>query len=243
MASVDWADFSDGHDSNTVARGVTAGVTPPNAGGSFIFGFHSLIGTPGGTAKYVNKTNFNPLKNTSGGATGGSIRGALQRGVSSTPETSFAPALFINLKSGLSATPPSVNDVGYLLGLEDSNPHRIVLRKGSIAGGLTVDTTKSTLRVSAAAFNPGTWVHLRLDAIFNQNGDVVLKVFQSDLVVNPVTTPNWVAVSSMADFIDDVLQVNSGSTPLNGGFIGFGFFSKDVQKRGYVDHIEVLRQL
>ena len=245
MAEADWSELSNSLVSGNVARGVTAGISPPNGGGSFVYGFNSLSASPGAVGKYVNATgnpNFAPMQTTGPVATGGSIRGVMQRGVSAEPQIGFAPMLFMHVKTGLTSS-PDVNDVGYLLGLEDANPHRIVLRKGSLAGGLTVDTTQSTLRVSAAAFTAGTWIQLRLDCIFNLNGDVVLKVFQNDLNSNPVSAPVWTAVAGMADFIDDSLGVNSGSSPLSGGFCGYGFFVKDLQRRSYFDQIEILRQL
>ncbi len=248
MASEDWAEVDGNQSSGTVARGVTAGVTPPNGGGSFVFGFNSLSATPGavgftidGTANSGANERFAPMQTDSSIATGGSIRGVLQRGISSEPQTGFAPMLFLHLKSGITTT-PNVNDVGYLLGLEDSNPARIVLRKGALNGGLTVDTSLSTLRISSAAYNPGTWVHVRLDAIYNQNGDVVLKVYQNDLTTYTVTNPTWVPVPGMTDFIDDVLTINSGTAPLSGGFCGFSYYSSDLQKRAFVDQVQLLRQ-
>lgn len=245
MAETDWSELGSSLSSGNVARGVTAGLTPPNGGGSFVYGFNSLSATLGAVGKYVNATgnpNFAPMQTTGPVATGGSVRGALQRGVSAEPQIGFSPTLFMHVKSGITAS-PDVNDVGYLLGLEDANPHRIVLRKGSLAGGLTVDTTQSTLRVSAASYVPGTWLHLRLDCIFNLNGDVILKVFQNDLNANTVGAPIWTTIPGMTDFVDDTLSVNSGSAPLRGGFCGYGFFSKDLQRRSYFDQIELLRQL
>ncbi len=248
MAELDWTIVDGSQDTNTVARGVTAGQSPPNGGSSFTFGFNSLSATLGAVGYYVNATGnsganarFAPMQTDGSVASGGSIRAAMQRGTSAEPQTTFAPMLFINLKSGLTST-PNVNDVAYLLGLEDSNPSRIVLRKGPLNGGLSVDTSLSTIRVSADTVAPGAWIQLRLDAIFNLNGDVVLKVFRNDLAVNAVTAPVWEAVPGMTDFVDDALAVNTGTTPLKGGFCGYAFYSAGLQKRAYFDQLEVLRQ-
>lgn len=248
MASTDWTECSGNLDTNTVARGVTAGTTPPNGGSSFVYGMNSLSATVGAVGLYVNATGnsganalFAPMQTDSNIATGGSIRGALIRGTSSEPQTGFAPFLFINLKSGLTSN-PNVNDTAYILGLEDANPARIVLRKGPLSGGLSVDTTKSTLAVSSNAYSPGTWVHIRLDAIFNQNGDVVLLAFQNDLTTNPVTAPVWNSIPGIPTVVDDALAVNSGTTPLSGGFAGFAMYTGALQKRCYFDQIQVLRQ-
>lgn len=248
MASTDWTECAGNLTSGSVAKGVTAGTTPPNGGASFVYGFNSLSSTAGAVGLYVNATGnsganalFAPIQTDANLATGGSIRGAMVRGVSAEPQIGFASMLFINVKSGLT-TNPNVNDTGYLLGLEDANPARIVLRKGPLNGGLTVDSSLSTLAVSSAAYSPGTWVHLRLDAIFNQNGDVVLLVYQNDLSVNSVVAPVWAPVAGIATVVDDALAVNSGTTPLSGGFAGFAFYTAALQKRAYVDQVQVLRQ-
>jgi hypothetical protein len=139
-----------------------------------------------------------------------------------------------------------VNDLGYLLGLGDGDPHHIVLRKGALSGGLPdiPPGTQGVLRRSTATFMPGTWLHLRLDMVVNQNGDVLLQVFQNNLVTNPLGgAASWQPIPGMSEFIDDALGINSGSQPFTSGRAGFGFFTKDVTRRGFVDHVEVYRQL
>jgi hypothetical protein len=90
----------------------------------------------------------------------------------------------------------------------------------------------------------GTWLHLRLDVIVNPNGDVVLKVFQNDLVAHPLDAPpSWELVPGMVEFIDDHLAINSGSQPLTSGRGGFGASVRDVTRRVYFDHLELLRQV
>ena len=126
------------------------------------------------------------------------------------------------------------------------DPHHIVLRKGALSDGLPdlVPGTQGVLRRSTATFAAGTWLHLRLDMIVNQNGDVLLQVFQNDLVAHPVgTAPSWQAVPGMDQFIDDALAVNSGSQPFTSGRAGFAFFTKDVTRRGVFDQVEVYRQI
>jgi hypothetical protein len=234
MAEADFNFMTGGLNAATVARGVSAGFTPPNGGGTFVFGFHSLATTPGAVGLYANQTNFDPLLDDSANATGGSVRGAIQRGASGGP-LGFAPFLFIGVQG------TTVNDQGYLLGLSDNDPHEIILRKGSPVNGLS-PTASGVLRTGSSTFIPDTWLHLRLDMIVNPNGDVVLKVFESDLTANPVTAPVWAASPGIADFIDDALGVNSGSAPFTGGRVGFGFETSDISRRGFFDHLEILRQ-
>ncbi len=231
MGETDWSYLNDGLDIATVDRGVTAGIARPPGGGSFLFAFNSLTAVTGAVGLFANLTSFAPM------AKGGSIRGAVQRGAGGGP-TGFSPFLFLCCQGN------SVNDSAYMLGLSDDDPHRIVLRKGTVAVGLPDADGPGVLLKSAASYAQGTWLHLRLDVIANANGDVVLKVFENDLSAHPLgTTPDWQPVSGMVEFIDDQLGINSGSQPLTSGRGGFGFAVKDVTRRAYFDHLELLRQV
>lgn len=233
MAETDWTYLNDGLDAAAVDRGVTTGIARPPGGGNFVFGLNSLATAQGAVGLFTNQVNFAPM------AKGGSVRGAIQRGQSGGP-LNFAPFLFVGLQG------PSVNDQGYLLGLGDGDPHHIVLRKGALSGGLPdiAPGTQGVLRRSTGTFLAATWLHLRLDMVVNLNGDVLLQVFQNDLVARPLgTAPSWTAVPGMDQFIDDALGINSGSQPFTSGRAGFGFFTKDVTRRGFFDQVEVYRQL
>lgn len=230
MAQADWTELTDGLDVNTVDRGVTTGIARPNGGGSFLFGFNSLIVATGAVGYFANQVNFAPM------AKGASIRAAIQRGPGGGA-TSFSPFLFVGGQG------TSVNDSAYKLGLSDDDPHRVVLRKGSIASGAgSVSSSAGLLAQSTATFLQGTWLHLRLDMIVNDTGDVILQAFSSDLDTNAVTSPSWVALDGITEFIDDALGINSGSAPFTSGRGGFGFACSDVTRRGFVDHVELLRQ-
>ena len=140
--------------------------------------------------------------------------------------------LFIGLQGS------SVNDLGYLLGLSDNDPHEIILVKGSPIAGLD-PTATSVLKSSSETFVPDTWLHLRLDMIVNPNGDVILKAFRNKL---DVTSPTWDAIPGISDFTDDALSVNSGSAPFIGGRGGYAFETSDIQRRGFFDQFELHRQ-
>ncbi len=236
MASSDWGILANSLSVGVVDRGVTAGMAPPNGGGSFVYGFNSLAQTAGSVGLYTGQVNFAPM------AKGGSIRGALKRGQSGGPGN-FSPFLFLGLQAA------DVTASGYLLGLSDEDPHHIVLRKGAFSGGIPsspVTTvpgpTDGVLRRSTASYANNTWLHLRLDMVVNLNGDVILKAFASDLA-NPVTAPVWSAIAGMTDFVDDALGVNSGSAAFTSGYAGFGMKSLDITRRAFFDHVEILRQL
>jgi hypothetical protein len=235
MAETEWTALDNGLDAASVVRGVTHGIARPNGGGSFCYGWNSKVTAQGVAGLFCNEVDYSPM------AKGGSVRGAVQRGVSGGP-LNFAPMLFIGLQG------TDVSDDGYLLGLSDESPHRIVLRKGKPSGGIpagavTVPPTAGILRRSVETFDPGTWLHLRLDMIVNPSGDTILQVFRNDLDAHDVTDPVWQPVAGMTEVIDDALGVNTWSPPLANGRAGFAFFTKDVTRRGYVDHIEVLRQI
>lgn len=242
MAETDFTELTDVLVSGDVDRGVTAGVGVPNGGTTFAFGFNSLAVVSGGVGLFTNQASFAPM------AKGCRISGAMKRHPGGGT-TGFSPFLFCCLQG------PSVNDVGYMLGLVDASPAKIVLRKGVISEGLITETispsTNGVLAVSSGGVTEGDWVHLRLDAVVNLNGDVVLNVFQSDLVANPVTAPVYAPITGMdvlspgsgRAFLDDTLGVNSGSLPFLDGRAGFGFQVADVTRRSFFDHIEIARQL
>lgn len=238
MAESEWTALVDDPGLAAIDRGVTAGVARPNGGGSFIFGFNSLTNAELAAALYTNQTNFAPTP----ALRGGSVRAAVKRGISAGP-INFAPFLI----AGLQGT--SSSDVAYLLGIGDADPAHIVLRKGSIFGGLpdeppdTSPTGHGVLSRSVATYGKDTWLHLRLDWIVNLNGDVLLQVFRNDLNAHPVTAPVWVAEPGLEQFIDDTLEVNSGTAPYTSGRMGFGFKSRDISRRGFFDHIEIARQV
>ncbi len=231
MGMADWAHLQDGLDVAAVARGVTAGVTKPPGGGQFLFAFNSLTPARGAVGLLAALQDFVPLPK------GGSIRGCVQRGPGGGP-TGFSPFFF------LCAQGSSVNDQAYLLGLSDDDPHAIVLRKGRISAGLPAADAAGVLLRSDERFVQGTWLHLRLDVIVNDNGDVVVQPFRNDLDAHPLgTAPDWQPIPGMPLFIDDHLGINSGSAPLASGRAGFGFATADVTRRAFFDHIELSRQL
>jgi len=245
MGSTDWTEFDDDLDLASLDRGVTTAIARPNGGGAFVYGFNSRTVADGGAALFSNQVNFAPTPPNKGG----SIRAAIQRGISAG-ETGFSPFL-IMLAQG-----QSLNDSAYLLGLQDDAPYRIALRKGRILDGILSGNpggAEGILRRSTATYGNGVWLHTRLDAVVNLNGDVILKAFQNDLNANPVTAPVWTPIPGIEDsdlvashgagtaFVDDALSMNGGS--FTSGRMGFGISVTDVSRRGFFDHIEVIRQL
>jgi len=239
MAEDDWAFASNSLPEASVKRGVTAGLTPPNGGGDFIFGFNSIQVVDGAVVVLCDVTDFAPIQ-PPGSKGGGSIRAAIKRvGAGNDHWSGF---LF------LCAGGNDVSDNAYMLGLEDDYPYRITLRKGALSdGNQAVADDTGLLRSSVTTYTPDTWHHLRLDAVVNDNGDVVLSAWENAVASNDVTSPVWTRISfndSVGDYyVDDALGITSGSLPYTSGYIGFGFQTEDTARRIYVDHVECIRQL
>lgn len=245
MAEIDWTDLADGLDALTLLRGATGAETRPNGGGAFCYGFRSAAAAVGAAGKVTNQVDFSPITPPASGG-GGSVRGCVKRGLS-TISTGFAPMFFVGLQAG--GPLPSVLDEGYILGLEDTAPHRVVLRKGRIVDGVPAATSDNSLMRSLESAAINTWWHLRLDMVVNPSGDVVLTVYKSDLALHACTAPVWDKLSmdghngaDVNEFIDDVLGAASGSVPYVSGYAGFAMQVAAQAKRAYFDHITIGRQ-
>lgn len=235
MAQSNWDFFTSGVAASAVSRGVTNGIARPSGGGNFVYGFNSLDNNANVVALHINQVNFSPM------ASGVRLSGAMKRGVSGG-STGWAGFLIAGAQG------PDVADDCYVLGLADGDPSNLILRKGKVNEGVPDNAvgdpaTLGTLLRSTETFAIDTWIHVRLDMIVNGTGDVILKVYENDLDVNPVTAPVWVPVPGMENFVDDALQVNTGSAPHTSGRAGKGYISSASQRRSFFDHTEFARQL
>lgn len=234
MASADWAEISDAASSGSVKRGVvtSAVVTMVSGGSSYCYGMNSLVAASGVVASYSALGSFSPMAKL------GDVNGALQKGTGAAGDE-YSAYLFCGL-NGQAST-----NSGYILGLSDSNPAHIILRKGPLSGGCpdVAPGTQGVLRRSTATYAKGTWVHLRLECIIEPSGDVVINCYQSDLGAHAVTSPSWVAIAGMAAFTDDFLQINTGSAPIPSGRIGWGATFSDIHQQPFFDQIVTSRQL
>lgn len=247
MGRPDWAIMTNSADGTgwtgvTVLRDATFGIVPPPGGGLAVFGFNSVSVVDAAVGVFCQVAGFSPLPS------GGSIKGAIQKGVSGG-NSGFSHGLFI------CASGSDIGDVGYILGIENATPGRLVLAKGVLGTGLPADGSGTTiLRTSAQRYAQGEWLHIRLDAIVQASGDVVLRCYTNDLSLHPLDVPagwvwepvefsdGWVGIFSDGYFIDDVIGVNSGSTPRTDGFAGFLFKCSESARRAYFDHIDLTLQ-
>lgn len=206
---------------------MTSAVVAPAGGGSWVYATHSLVSAAGIVALYSGLTNFSPM------AKAGDVSAAVYK-----TGSLCSAFVFVCLNGQGSA------NSAYILGLSDDSPAHIVLRKGQIVNGLpdVAPGSQGVLRRSAATVADATWVHIKLEAISEPGGDVVLNVYQSDLSLYDVDAPVWAAVAGMASFTDDALQVNSGSAPLTSGRVGFGSVSSEINRIAAFDEIVTNRQ-
>lgn len=207
-----------------------------------MYAMRSLTNNDGAVSLYTDLTNFSPM------SAGGDVSCALLK-AGGGGNDSHSPFIF------LGAQGVDIFDQAYILGLTETDPTYIELRKGQLEQGLTGDPV-GTSGVLARSTNPvsvGTWVHLRLEMVVNASGDVVLNVYQNDLGLNSVASPSWVKVAGMSDvvggdpsgataFIDDAVGANSGSLPYTSGRGGFGARFSDISRVCLFDHLTLDRQ-
>jgi hypothetical protein len=232
MAGNDWTALTSGLSDSQVRRGATDGITPPNGGGTFTYGMRSVAAVTGAVGLKVNLTDFDPL------AAGGRVSVAMQK-ASGSGALNYNPMIYIGLQGS------AVSNVGYLLGFAaDENPAHLILMKGAPSAGIKT-TSDYILRTSNNTYASGTFYHFLLDMIVQPSGDVLLIVKENtDLATNPVTAPDWTAISGMTDFKDDVLGHNSGSAPYVTGRCGIaGYIGGDSGRAMFFDHFVCGKQV
>ncbi len=218
------------------------GFTTPPGGGTFCGAWKSLDATPGLSTRFFNGTGLAPAPK------GGVVQAALRRGIGAG-ETGFAPFLIICL-GGTANT-----NNAYILGLADGSPSHLVLRKGQLVGGLpdVAPGNQGVLWRSTDVWAVDTWVHIRLMAAVNLNGDTVLSVWQNDLTAPGATVldvdQNWVQVPGLnmldvsgSGITDDAAGINTGTPSLTSGRLGWGCWKNDVNRVAYIDHIQAAAQ-
>lgn len=228
MAESDFTALTSSLAGSIVDRGVSNGFTPPNGGGSWVYGFHSLQPDEGATALYYSTDpgDFAPA------AKAARISCAMRRlvGVDATP------FLFVSLEGN------TIGDSGYLIGLaHDESPARLIVVKGPPNTGLPL---ANQIVQSSATYQVTDWLHIQVDIIRQPSDDVLISVWENaDLASDPVDTPSFVLVPGMEAFVDDNLGINSGSQPFLGGYCGFGYYTKSTGRYALVDYFKFARQL
>lgn len=233
MSSADWTVLGNSLSTGILARAASSGFTVPNGGGTNVYAMNSFDGTVIGAAGlYTDLPNFNPT------ADGASVRCCIKR-LSGAGTTGWSPFAFV-LAGGT-----DVDDNAYIIGLEDRDPYRIVVVKGSMIAGVPEALAGAYLRRSSSEYqiSEDLWHHVRLDALVQPGGDVYLQVFENDLLTNPCTAPVWQPITGMAQFIDDAAGINSGSLPYTSGYGGYAMAVQEaITRRSLFDHFQLIRQ-
>lgn len=244
MGASDWNEMDNCLASAHVKRGVTNGEARPPGGGDFVYGMRSIASQTGAVALYCILSDFGPMLK------GGTISGCIKKSAGAGGDQN-TPFLFIG------AADHDCAAEGYMLGLEDDYPSRLVLHKGALSDGIPQATELNTLRRGTESFEY-EWLHIRLDMIVNQTlggPETILRCYRNDLDLHPLgTSPDWAEIPFAGGapeycpvgddyFLDDALGANSGSLPLASGYAGFGTWFADISRRSYFDYLRIARQL
>lgn len=228
MGASDWIAPSNSLVSPVVLSGATKATQPPNGGGGFVFGFHSIVSTSGCAALRNNFAGFNPAPS------GVTIQAAMKRG-ETLISGGFAPLIFVSLQSD------DITDQAYVLGLSDAENSHITLLKASPSAGVPDSPVghDGVLARSSVTYLSDTWIYLQLNAFVEDSGDVLLQVRTSDLSMIPLgLPPAWVAVPG----IDDVVDPVGGA--FSSGYSGFGMRNEaNADKFSFFDEISIYRQV
>jgi hypothetical protein len=214
----------------------TAGrvITPPNGGGLNTLAFNAVVANPGAVIWRINLSDFIPT------VAGGVIQAAMRRFTGGSGGNGWSSFIWL---CGQGTT---IGDEAYMLGLTEGNPGYIVLRKGVLSDGVPSAPgpvspgvlTQGVIARSSGTIALGDWVHLRLSAKRNANGEVNLRVRRNNLDDNLVTAPVWEAVPGMDDFIDDQASIATGSPSLLNGYTGIGVRMNAAYQRVAFDAIK-----
>lgn len=218
------------------------GFTPPPGGGGFCGAWKSLTASVGLSTRFIDEPGLVPAPK------GGYIQAAIRRGISAGPS---GCAVFVAICLGGTANTNSA----YILGLSDSETPHLVLRKGQLVGGLpdVAPGTQGVIWRSTDVFAIDQWVHCKLMAAVNLNGDVVLSVWRNDLTVFGASvadiSQNWVQEPGInmlnvsgSGITDDGAGINTGSPSLTSGRFAWGCYVADVNRVAYIDHIQGIVQ-
>lgn len=235
MSQSDWnlAGGSLGSGAVTIVE-TAAFAVAPGAGDSFVQLLNSQTTSAGVVAYFHNGTGFAPS------SAGGLVQALLKKGVSAGA-AGFAPFVMGCLQ-GTGTT----SDVAYILGLSNTDPARLVLRKGALTGGVPDvqppenigdPLTQGVILRSTDVFPVDQWLHLRLQVKVNTNLDAVITVERNDITLHGANAPVWTAVPGMEQYVDDGAGAKTGTPSLQSGRWGYGCWFGDTQRRAMFDEL------
>jgi len=204
MASADWAAISGGGSGAEVAQNVTMAFwadATSKIDAPFTYGFRSLTAHTKTTGLRCAVATHSPF------VTGklGWIRAVIRKNY--TVDPAYSPFIgFAVYAAGVVAQASN----GYFLGLsEDAAPY-LVMRRGLVSDGIIL--TNDYFRKSTSALANQTWYDIKLECVFNPQGDVVCTPYLNTSVL---ATPSWDPILGMDEYIDDSLGIWSGDLPVS----------------------------
>lgn len=235
MAQADWNLCGSSLGSGSVVVVETAAFpVADGAADTFAQLMNSLTTSIGVVAYFHNGSGFAPT------TSGGLVQGCIKKGVSAGT-AGWSPFLMATLQGT-----GTVADVAYILGLSNTNPARLVLRKGALTGGLPDvlppenlgdPLVQGVIARSSDVFAIDEWLHLRLQVRVNGNLDAVITCERNDLTLHDASSPVWQAIPGIAQFVDDGAGAVTGSPSLQSGRFGYGCWFGDTQRRALFDEI------
>ena len=236
MSASDWSYLSGINGS--VKHGPTLEVEPPSGGGDFAYGFNSSdVAGSGVVALVVTTVGLDFPK-------GGEIAAALTK----VSPQGDGQSVFVFSQIGDGTEVGAVSDSVYLLGIQDDPTNRLVLCKGPVSNGIPngdPGTDNGGTRIIAKgseSVDPGAWVHVRLQAIVQVGGDVLLVAEKNEIPLG--STPVWEPIPGMQDrIVDGVTEITTGSAPLVTGRSGIGWHFQNTNKSAGIDYITGARQV
>lgn len=233
MGSTNWSDLDNQATDADILAKVTMAPSFYPVDGSFTFGFRSLSASPLFRGKLYNEAGFYPLAASKGGA----IHAYMRKDSPLTGVATFAPMIFFCDDKDYANDPE-----GYILGLSEGAPYNIVFKKGKLSTGLKADAGAGII-VGDVSYAAAQWIGLKLDFIFNPQGDLVFNIFQ-DSNVDPAD-PLWERPDGFpTSIVDDNLGKYTGTVPNTAQmFAGFGMYSAQIDCYTAFDFIRMRRQL
>lgn len=234
MAEADFAPQTDSANESSVPWTAGRLITPPNGGGLNTLAFNAIVANPGAVVWRINLSDFIPTE------AGGVIQAAMRRFTGGSGGNGWSCFIWICGQGD------AIGDEAYMLGLTEGTAGKIVLRKGTLSDGVPDAPppvtegvlTQGVLRRSTDTITLGDWVHLKLSAKRNANGEVVLRVRRNNLNANSVAAPVWAAIPGMSDFIDDQASIATGSPSFLNGYTGIGLRMSAAHQRVAFDAVK-----
>lgn len=237
MSQADWNLSGSSLGSGSVVVVETAAFpVAPGAADNFAQLMNSTTTAIGVVAYFHNGVGFAPT------TAGGLMQGCIKKGISAGT-AGWSPFLMACLQGT-----GTVADEAYILGFANTNPARLVLRKGALTGGLPDvappanpgdPLVQGVIARSEDVFAVDEWVHLRLMVRVNGNLDAVITCERNDLSLHAANAPVWQAIPGIDQIVDDGAGALTGTPAFQLGRWGYGAWFGDTQRRAMFDELYI----